>query len=624
MYYLSNSDNFNISNEDSFIKKHKSHKSKRTPILETEESQKSNTNSLYIPNILNNSRENKEIFRLNMYLNNNKSEVKGNNTVRQVRSSFQNLLNLKDLYIYDKNEKCEKNEKIMDNFNCYTSIQKSREYTSKFNKFDSNRLYYDNELKEKIIKTISQSYHKNNININMNINQQNNSSDKLQNDVSSDHIEDNLRIFYIKNNNKFKERIAKGPPSLFRWISWIIVSKIPEFRKENLYILSYLNMKDDATELQIKKDLNRSYPCQFIENLSEDEISNKEFSLYRLLKSFAGVDSEVLYCQGMNFIANFILFMSNYKEIDAFYIMIALFSNTYSSIYGVRGFFTKGFPLLQFYLKVFHINLEQRNSKLSKHLLINLELKDEAWIGKWMMTMFTISFPFEVVMRIWDCIFIYGIEFIIKFSLAMMTEIEFDILNIHDTSDFIEYFKEMSPFENEDINDIAIYNMNAQEGKVKNLRLKYKFNIEKVIKSACSVKLNKEISMLKKQYEEKTNIRLSKENIKYDIRKEIDLNSIYEIKSSTGMTNEIKEESHFSKENLFNSIVSSDKSDKVDIININSKVLFGYGHRRSSVNYSKESSSNNINENIVEEGELDIKNENINKYSFFVKHKNIL
>lgn len=624
MYYLSNSDNFNISNEDSFIKKHKSHKSKRTPILETEESQKSNTNSLYIPNILNNSRENKEIFRLNMYLNNNKSELKGNNTVRQVRTSFQNLLNLKDLYLYNENEKCEKNEKIIDNFNCYTSIQKSREYTSKFNKFDSNRLYYDNELKEKIIKTISQSYYKSNININMNINQHNNSSDKLQNDVSSDLIEGNLRIFYMKNNNKFKERIAKGPPSLFRWISWIIVSKIPEYRKENLYILSYLNMKDEATELQIKKDLNRSYPCQFIENLNEDEISNKEFSLYRLLKSFAGVDSEVLYCQGMNFIANFILFMSDYKEIDAFYIMIALFSNTYSSIYGVRGFFTKGFPLLQFYLKVFHINLEQRNSKLSKHLLINLELKDEAWIGKWMMTMFTISFPFEVVMRIWDCIFIYGIEFIIKFSLAMMTEIEFDILNIHDTSDFIEYFKEMSPFENEDINDIAIYNINAQEGKEKKSRLKYKFNIEKVIKSACSVKLNKDISILKKQYEEKTNIRLSKENIKYDIRKEVDLNSIYEIKSSTGMTNEIKEESHFSKENLFNSIVSSDKSDKVDIININSKVLFGYGHRSSSVNYSKESSSNNINENIVEEGELDIKNENINKYSFFVKHKNIL
>lgn len=624
MYYLSNSDNFNISNEDSFIKKHKSHKSKRTPILETEESQKSNTNSLYIPNILNNSRENKEIFRLNMYLNNNKSELKGNNTVRQVRTSFQNLLNLKDLYLYNENEKCEKNEKIIDNFNCYNSIQKSREYTSKFNKFDSNRLYYDNELKEKIIKTISQSYYKSNININMNINQHNNSSDKLQNDVSSDLIEGNLRIFYMKNNIKFKERIAKGPPSLFRWISWIIVSKIPEYRKENLYILSYLNMKDEATELQIKKDLNRSYPCQFIENLNEDEISNKEFSLYRLLKSFAGVDSEVLYCQGMNFIANFILFMSDYKEIDAFYIMIALFSNTYSSIYGVRGFFTKGFPLLQFYLKVFHINLEQRNSKLSKHLLINLELKDEAWIGKWMMTMFTISFPFEVVMRIWDCIFIYGIEFIIKFSLAMMTEIEFDILNIHDTSDFIEYFKEMSPFENEDINDIAIYNINAQEGKEKKSRLKYKFNIEKVIKSACSVKLNKDISILKKQYEEKTNIRLSKENIKYDIRKEVDLNSIYEIKSSTGMTNEIKEESHFSKENLFNSIVSSDKSDKVDIININSKVLFGYGHRSSSVNYSKESSSNNINENIVEEGELDIKNENINKYSFFVKHKNIL
>ena len=54
-------------------------------------------------------------------------------------------------------------------------------------------------------------------------------------------------------------------------------------------------------------------------------------SLYIILIAFANIDKEIGYTQGMNFVAFYLLNISNRNEIDVFYLMMSIFSNTFSN-----------------------------------------------------------------------------------------------------------------------------------------------------------------------------------------------------------------------------------------------------------------------------------------------------
>ena len=169
--------------------------------------------------------------------------------------------------------------------------------------------------------------------------------------------ENGLRNYYLKNKKHFKTRVIKGPQNPFRNLSYIILSNIPIDRVSNFY---YEILKNNL-EIDIEKQINNDLPKTLIEskiqfkteinNENQDEennhLKNMEKPLLRILKVIALINKELSYCQGMNFIVGFLLFITNGNEIDSF---IALLSKTYNNKYGIRGFFTNKFPLLQFYI----------------------------------------------------------------------------------------------------------------------------------------------------------------------------------------------------------------------------------------------------------------------------------
>lgn len=322
--------------------------------------------------------------------------------------------------------------------------------------------------------------------------------------------ESNLRIFYNENKSKFTERIKKGPPNCFRWISWMIILNVPEKRNDSLYKSNYLPYLKDEVELQIKKDLNRTIPEYIVSEFNEKEIADKEFVLYRLLKSFAINDPEVSYCQGMNYIASFLLMTSDYNENEAFYVLLSLFSKTFHQNLGIRGFYTQGFHLLNFYVSVFNHFFASYNSKLYKHMIVELELNADLWVSKWFMTLFTICLPFEVISRVWDCLFSTDLEFIIKFTLSFLKNIEPTLMSFTDTFDILDFFKNLSPFENSDII----------------LGGAFKYNIESILTEALKIKLSSDvIHRLKRQYETKHKVDLKLLDASYDLTKAIETTS---------------------------------------------------------------------------------------------------
>ena len=300
------------------------------------------------------------------------------------------------------------------------------------------------------------------------------SDNRFQNFKGKD-TENSLFKFYQFNNQKFRERVAKGPPKSFRWLAWIICSTLHIERSEEKYLNIQKLDLDQKEELQIVKDLNRT-----ISEQSSFNIPEIQELLFRVLKGFALTDPAVSYCQGMNFIVGFLLIISDFNEVDTYYFLLKLFSSSYD----IRGFYIDGFPLLNYFNFAFNIIFAKFLPKLKEHFE-NLIIPDEAWIGKWFQTLYTICLPLNLVTRLWDCIISEGLEFMFNFSLALLQNFEDELLKMEDSVDVLEFFKKhMTLFgENDD---------------------KFFYNEEEIILQAKKIHISKSwLSQIKMEFEKR-------------------------------------------------------------------------------------------------------------------------
>lgn len=271
--------------------------------------------------------------------------------------------------------------------------------------------------------------------------------------------EEGLRQYNEENQAHFESRVVKAPPVAFRWLGWLIVTKVPVKR----LITPYNNLQTYPLPLeienQIQKDLTRT--------LEESHIMITEIKecMYRILKALALVDPEMSYVQGINFICGFLLVISNQNEIDTFYLMMALFSETFSDKFRMREFFTDKFPMIDIYYTVFLRHVQALFPKVAEHI-DKITLPHLCWISPWMQMMYVNVFPNEDVLRIWDCLFVYGMNFLISFGLSIVEVIEEDFIKITDLTQMGEYFKLFNPAHKSTITDMEIkYDIEVMLGK---------------------------------------------------------------------------------------------------------------------------------------------------------------
>ena len=76
--------------------------------------------------------------------------------------------------------------------------------------------------------------------------------------------------------------------------------------------------------------------------------------------------------------------MSGSREKESFWFFVGLLAKRKVKpdpfMGGINGFFGDGFPLLQRYVKVFHVLMDQYMPELHSHLE---DLPDLLWINKW-------------------------------------------------------------------------------------------------------------------------------------------------------------------------------------------------------------------------------------------------
>ena len=250
---------------------------------------------------------------------------------------------------------------------------------------------------------------------------------------------ENFNKYYINANNKvFIKLILSGLPDFLRPIIWSIILENRTKINNRPSLKECLNQSQNIQNLkQICKDINRTFITNNEDNMStieriDDEKINK---LKNVLIAVSNYYSEMGYTQGMNNIIGFLLKVTKFNEEKAFDLAILIMQK-------INGYFIKDFPLLKENLNKFNEEFKRRNNKLYNHFKKN-DLPDELWISKWLQTLFTISFSYNELCRIWDSLIVFGFDFIIYLSLALIYFAEDELLKLDDSSDFANYLKEM-------------------------------------------------------------------------------------------------------------------------------------------------------------------------------------
>ena len=267
-----------------------------------------------------------------------------------------------------------------------------------------------------------------------------------------------LRNYYIKNKLKFESRMIKSPPSIFRWCSWLVLSKTDINRAYSYY--------EKILEIKINKKRHMQ-----IVNIINDIIKEKctklnliKSCLFRLLKSIIILDPDIFFLKEIAYILTFLIIVSNFDEINIFYMMISLFSGNESKKFGLKGFFIKEKPLLNICYKIFEKNFQNFFPELDEHLKQH-NIKINSSIENWLQICYINVFSIIYIVRIWDYFLLKGISFLINLGLSLVENFYEDLMNLNNEQDLMIFFKKLNPDK---------FNMNSE----------IEFNIEEILSNA--------------------------------------------------------------------------------------------------------------------------------------------
>ncbi|CAG9310104.1 unnamed protein product [Blepharisma stoltei] len=241
---------------------------------------------------------------------------------------------------------------------------------------------------------------------------------------------------YLKDperKEKLLRRIKKGPPVQYRWQAWIALMKLSARVNEDAY--NKLPMADESVMSTIRRDLDRTFPNH--PYFQKEQFNNAgQGALERILGKFAYQHQEIGYCQGMNFIAGFLLMVSGGSEIEVLFALEILCEK-----YDLKGFFIEGMPFLKKSVWIFNRIFRLKLPKLWQHFQ-DENVPDDAWILKWFMTVYIMNLNFETIIRIWDCFLIDGIKMLYRVALSILSSIETTLLTL-ETVEICEALKEV-------------------------------------------------------------------------------------------------------------------------------------------------------------------------------------
>mmetsp|Transcript_11882 Transcript_11882/g.18254 ORF Transcript_11882/g.18254 Transcript_11882/m.18254 type:complete len:923 (-) Transcript_11882:185-2953(-) len=147
-------------------------------------------------------------------------------------------------------------------------------------------------------------------------------------------------------------------------------------------------------------------------------------ALRRILRAYSQYDNEVGYCQGMNFIvAMFLTFLS---EEESFWLLVVVMNE---DRYMLRALYGEDMSGTHEILYIADKLMKQFVPKLWKHLERE-GIHNSMFVTQWLLTLYTSSFPFDLVSRVWDSFLVEGWKVIYRVMLGLLKHAEPTLLEM--------------------------------------------------------------------------------------------------------------------------------------------------------------------------------------------------
>ncbi|KMZ64904.1 hypothetical protein ZOSMA_345G00210 [Zostera marina] len=210
-----------------------------------------------------------------------------------------------------------------------------------------------------------------------------------------------------------KRRIRMGIPDCLRGLVWQLISGSRDLLLMNPGVYEQLVIYEtSASEMDIIRDISRTFPSHIF---FQQRHGLGQRSLYNVLKAYSVYDRDVGYVQGMGFVAGLLLLYMS--EEDAFWLVVALLKGAVHA--PMEGLYQVGLPLVQQYLFQFEHLVKEYMPQLGEHFSEEM-INPSMYGSQWFITVFSYSFPFPLVLRIWDIFLYEGIKIVFQVGLALM------------------------------------------------------------------------------------------------------------------------------------------------------------------------------------------------------------
>ena len=239
----------------------------------------------------------------------------------------------------------------------------------------------------------------------------------------------NLMLINKKIGNKISKKIykiilrEKNIDNKIRIQIWENLLGIKEIKKKYNYQEVLKNATDDRIKTDVKIDVVRTYVGD-VENPEEvrEKISN-------VLISVASLNGTIKYCQGMNYIVEFILELTD--EETAFYLFLSFFINTEYPL-----IFAKDLLKLKIFFYVFKRLISLFEPELYSYLNMN-SVDVHFFMPPWFITLFLSSRQHikqkqtpQVLIRILDNFILSGWKSLMKVGIKALNSFEKDLMKL--------------------------------------------------------------------------------------------------------------------------------------------------------------------------------------------------
>lgn len=157
--------------------------------------------------------------------------------------------------------------------------------------------------------------------------------------------------------------------------------------------------------------------------------------LRNLLRAYCIYDSEVGYCQGMNFISA--MFLTFLPEEESFWLLVSVMNQEPQKL---RHLFGEDMAGTQEMLYIAEKLLDKFLPELSKHM-VEQGIHISMIVTEWLVTLYVRTFPFDLVARVWDCFLVEGWKVIYRVMLSLMKQASKDIMGL-EFEQIFHYFRD--------------------------------------------------------------------------------------------------------------------------------------------------------------------------------------